>query len=72
MGIILLAYLFNQILKKHALRKEHTGEKKQHTTGRDDIIVNAGAPAGPVEVADTIHPANGTLPVSVRPTGRVQ
>lgn len=72
MGIILLAYLINQVLKKRALRMEHTGEKKQLTTGRDDIFVNAGAPAGPVEVADTVRPANGTLPVSVRPTGRLQ
>jgi hypothetical protein len=72
MGVILLAYLFNQILKKRALRKEHTGEKQQHTTGRDDIVVNAGAPAGPVEVVETIAPVNGTLPVSVRPTARFQ
>jgi hypothetical protein len=67
MGVILLAYLFNQILKKRALHKEQKGEKKQHTAVRDDIIVTAGAPLGAEHVETT-----GTLPVSVRPTARVQ
>ena len=52
-GLILLAYLLNQGLKKRTFREEHTEEKYKHTLaergyGPDEgVVVDARAPAGP-------------------------